>query len=117
MTDTTYQYVRDTEAPKLPPPVRSTGVVHWLRANLFSSIPNTILTIVTVIFLSWLLPLLYDFLIGRAVFTGTMDDCRVETFGEISGCQTKSRFSVQDVAHRGDSDMHLVGILRLAGGD
>ncbi|RYE08815.1 MAG: amino acid ABC transporter permease [Hyphomicrobiales bacterium] len=81
MTDTSYQYVRHTEAPKLPPPGRSTGIIHWLRSNLFSSVSNTILTIVTVIFLSWLLPLLYNFLIGRAVFTGTMDDCRVETFG------------------------------------
>ncbi len=81
MTDTSYQYVRDAEAPKLPPPGRSTGVIHWLRSNLFSSVSNTILTIVTVLFLSWLLPLLYNFLIGRAVFTGTMDDCRVETFG------------------------------------
>ncbi len=81
MTDTSYQYVRDNEAPKLPPPGRSTGVVYWLRNNLFSSISNTILTVVTVLFLAWLLPLIYDFLIGRAVFTGTMDDCRAETFG------------------------------------
>lgn len=81
MTDTSLQYVRDTEAPRLPPPVRTTGVVYWLRNNLFSSIPNTILTVLTVLFLSWLLPLIYSFLIGRAVFTGTMDDCRAETFG------------------------------------
>ena len=79
MTD--IQYIRETEAPKLPPPGRSTGVVYWLRNNLFSSFSNTVLTIVTVLFLAWLLPLIYDFLIGRAVFTGTMDDCRVETLG------------------------------------
>lgn len=81
MTDTSFQYVRDTEAPKLPPPGRTTGVVYWLRTNLFSSVSNTILTVLTALFLFWLLPLIYNFLIGRAVFTGTMDDCRAETFG------------------------------------
>jgi general L-amino acid transport system permease protein len=81
MTDTSLHYVRDVEAPKLPPPGRTTGVVYWLRNNLFSSVSNTILTVVTVVFLYWLLPLIYNFLIGRAVFTGTMDDCRAETFG------------------------------------
>ncbi|MEQ1900766.1 MAG: amino acid ABC transporter permease [Devosia sp.] len=74
-------YVRDSEAPKLPPPQRTTGITYWLRTNLFSSVSNTILTIVTALFLLWLLPLVYNFLIGRAVFTGTMDDCRAETFG------------------------------------
>ncbi len=81
MTDTSIHYVRDVEAPKLPPPGRTTGVVYWLRNNLFSSVSNTILTLVTGVFLFWLLPLMYNFLIGRAVFTGTMDDCRAESFG------------------------------------
>ena len=81
MTDTGLHYVRDTEAPKLPPPGRTTGVVYWLRSNLFSSVSNAILTVVTVLFLLWIVPLIYNFLIGRAVFTGTMDDCRAETFG------------------------------------
>ena len=81
MTDTSLHYVRDTEAPKLPPPGRSTGVIAWLRANLFSSIGNSILTVLTVLFLLWLIPLIYNFLIGRAVFDGTMDDCRAESFG------------------------------------
>ena len=81
MTDTSIHYVRDVEAPKLPPPGRTTGVVYWLRNNLFSSVSNTILTLVTGVFLFWLLPLMYNFLIGRAVFTGTMDNCRAESFG------------------------------------
>ncbi len=80
-TESEFYYVRDSEAPKLPPPRRETGVFHWLRTNLFSSFGNTILTIVTVIFLAWLLPILYDFLIGKAVFSGSMDDCRVPGVG------------------------------------
>ncbi|MEQ1770123.1 MAG: amino acid ABC transporter permease [Devosia sp.] len=81
MTDDSLLYVRASEAPKLPPPGRTTGVVHWLQTNLFSSVSNTILTIATGLFLLWLIPLLYNFLIGKAVFNGTMDDCRAETFG------------------------------------
>ncbi len=81
MTDDSLLYVRNDEAQRLPPPVRTTGVIYWLRTNLFSSLGNSVLTVVTVIFLAWLLPLIYDFLIGRAVFTGTMDDCRAQPFG------------------------------------
>jgi general L-amino acid transport system permease protein len=80
-TDSGILYVREAEAPLTPPPGRQTGVIYWLRHNLFSSIGNTVLTIVTVAFLAWLLPFLYEFLIGKAVFTGTMDDCRVPGAG------------------------------------
>ena len=65
----------------MPPPVRTTGVSYWMRTNLFSSATNSLLTIATALFLLWIVPLIYNFLIGRAVFTGTMDDCRAETFG------------------------------------
>jgi len=34
--------------PSLPPPPTSTGIVGWLRGNLFSSLFSTALTIVTV---------------------------------------------------------------------
>lgn len=74
-------FVRSAEAPKLPPPVRTAGVSYWMRTNLFSSATNALLTIATALFLLWIIPLIYNFLIGRAVFTGTMDDCRAETFG------------------------------------
>jgi general L-amino acid transport system permease protein len=81
MTDSSILYVRDTEAPTAPPPQRETGVVYWLRHNLFSSAGNTILTLLTGLFLAWLLPMLYNFLIGEAVFSGTMDDCRASPAG------------------------------------
>lgn len=80
-TDSSILYVRDADAPLAPPPRRETGAIHWLRNNLFSSIGNTVLTMVTVLFLAWLLPFLYDFLIGKAVFSGTMDDCRAPGAG------------------------------------
>ncbi len=79
--DNQFLYVRETEAALLPPPRRETGIVYWLRSNLFSSAGNSLLTVLTVIFLAWLLPFLYNFLIGHAVFSGTMEDCRVPGVG------------------------------------
>ena len=32
-TESEFYYVRDSEAPTLPPPRRETGVFHWLRVR------------------------------------------------------------------------------------
>lgn len=49
-------YVAPPEAPdSRKPPVRTTGAIAWLRENLFSSPFNTILTIVTALFLTWII--------------------------------------------------------------
>ena len=47
-------YIRHERHPDLPPPVTETGIIGWLRANLFSSILNTVLTILG-LFLLWLI--------------------------------------------------------------
>jgi general L-amino acid transport system permease protein len=76
-----YSYIQTQPTPAMPPPGRTTGTVYWLRKNLFSSVSNTILTVVIGIFLLWMIPILYRFFIGDAVFTGTMEDCRVPDVG------------------------------------
>ncbi len=38
-------YVRTERHPTLPPPVNQTGILGWMRANLFSSVTNTLLTV------------------------------------------------------------------------
>ena len=38
-------FVRKEEEPILAPPVSDVGAIGWLRANLFSSVTNTILTL------------------------------------------------------------------------
>ncbi len=81
MADTSYGYVQNAPLPAMPPPGRTTGVIYWLWKNLFSSLSNTALTIVVGLFLLWLVPLLYNFLFGHAVFSGTADDCRVADVG------------------------------------
>jgi len=41
-------FVRHQTLQPSPPPASETGLVKWLRENLFSSVFNTILTIVSV---------------------------------------------------------------------
>jgi general L-amino acid transport system permease protein len=57
--------------PALPPPMITTGVVGWLRQNLFSTWLNSALTIVTILLLAWLLPPLFDWAIFDAHWRGT----------------------------------------------
>ncbi len=63
-------YVRSQIAPAAPPPVSEVGAWAWMRSNLFSSIPNTVLTLVGVALVFLVVPPLIDFLFIRAVWTG-----------------------------------------------
>jgi general L-amino acid transport system permease protein len=63
-------FVRREPIPALPPPTRMTGPIGWLRANLFSSVFNTCLTVVAVLLIAWLVPPMIRFLIIDAVWTG-----------------------------------------------
>jgi len=63
-------FVRGAYIAPLPPPPGTTGLVGWLRANLFSSAFNTVLTLVTLAFVVWLGTSIFDFLIRDAVWTG-----------------------------------------------
>ncbi|MBO6755398.1 MAG: amino acid ABC transporter permease [Roseibium sp.] len=63
-------HVRTEEAPTLPAPVSTTGVIGWMRKNLFSSIGNTLLTLVGVyIAYSIIMPFI-QFAFIDAVWTG-----------------------------------------------
>ena len=75
-------YVRTEMAPEQPAPVSNTGWVAWLRKNLFASPVDSIMTLLCVAFLIWLLPQLYTFMIGNAVFDAESGEaCRFETVG------------------------------------
>ena len=55
------------EHPDLPPPVSTAGIVGWLRANLFSSVFSTALTVVTLGLLWLLLTAIADWMIFDSV--------------------------------------------------
>ena len=63
--------------PDLPAPVSTTGVVGWLRANMFSSPLNTAFSIIFVLVLAWLLPQLFEWAVVDAVWSGKdREDCQ-----------------------------------------
>ncbi|MGX1305381.1 general L-amino acid transport system permease protein [Amorphus suaedae] len=64
-------YVRSEPAPALPAPNSAKGAVGWVRANLFSGIGNTVITLVA-LYLLWItIPPLINFLFIDAVWNGS----------------------------------------------
>lgn len=65
--------------PDLPPPSSNLGALGWLRANLFSGVGNTLLTLLG-LYVVWLvIPPLLDWAIFSADWTGeTRADCTRE---------------------------------------
>lgn len=52
--------IRNSKTIRKTPPIASTGSIGWIRKNLFSSIPNTILTVISVYFLATIIPVAFD---------------------------------------------------------
>lgn len=63
-------FVRETDAPLLPPPPDSAGVRGWLRQNLFSSFGNSVLTIVMAALLGLIAWQIIGWALIRAVWVG-----------------------------------------------
>ncbi|MBV9077596.1 MAG: amino acid ABC transporter permease, partial [Methylobacteriaceae bacterium] len=79
-------YVQSRQMEAAPPPSLSTGPLAWLRANLFSSIPNTLLTLVVLYILYVLVPPLLKFVFIDAVWTGAdRAACREDAIGRPVG--------------------------------
>ncbi|MEL6202769.1 MAG: amino acid ABC transporter permease [Pseudomonadota bacterium] len=64
-------YVRSEMLPQQAAPATSTGVVGWMRENLFSSIPYTILTLFCLYVLWVIVPPMIQFLFIEAQYSGT----------------------------------------------
>lgn len=80
MTD--ISFVRSEMAEASPPPNPTSGPIVWIRKNLLATPTDTLLTFLGVLFLAWVLPPLYGFLVERAVpVGGTVEQCRVQNVG------------------------------------
>jgi general L-amino acid transport system permease protein len=89
MSDTAHSiaYVRTDEAPVLPAPPSTVGIQGWLRANLFSSPLNSLLTIVLGALLAYYAWGIIDWAIIRAIWSGTdRNACLVEGGGITGAC-------------------------------
>ena len=86
MTDATYSgqaaYLRTAPSPVEPPPALVRGPAAWARHNLFSSPVSALLTVLSVLFLAWVIPDLVRFLLLDAVWHGDSGEiCRANQGG------------------------------------
>ncbi len=88
MTDATHSFVSRSQIEPSPPPALVGGPIAWIRDNLFSSVLNTVLTLLGIALLYVILPPLLKFLVIDAVWTGTdRDACLSEKVGfQVGAC-------------------------------
>ncbi|WP_269582278.1 amino acid ABC transporter permease [Roseibium sp. Sym1] len=87
MSDTQLFEMRTEEAPRLPAPVSTSGVIGWMRQNLFSSIGNTILTVIGILIAYLLIAPLIQFALIDAVWTGdNREACLAQDGGHAGAC-------------------------------
>ena len=60
--------------PSLPPPITAAGPIGWLRANLFSSPLNILLTLLSIALLIYIVPPLIQWAFLDATWTGVVRD-------------------------------------------
>ena len=85
MANTEMFQIRTEEAPRLPAPISTTGVIGWMRQNLFSSIGNTILTVMGLLIAYSLIAPLIQFALIDAVWTGENREACLAKEGEHVG--------------------------------
>ncbi len=61
-------WVRDEEAPRLPPPPNMTGIAGWIGANMFPNWYNGILSMLFLLFVAMVVGHLVDWALLKAVF-------------------------------------------------
>ena len=69
MSDT--HFIRKEMHPALPAPGNRTGVLSWIRRSLFSSLKDSIFTILALLLIGWLLPPAVKWLFIDASWTGS----------------------------------------------
>src|SRR5713226_4307276 len=72
-------FTQDLPAPALRPPIASTGIIGWLRANLFNSVFNSVLTLIAVYILATTIPPIIRWALVDAVWSAPSGQaCRGE---------------------------------------
>ncbi|WP_108663278.1 amino acid ABC transporter permease [Acuticoccus kandeliae] len=82
----TVPYVAETQYKQEPAPSSSTGVLGWLRENLFSSWTNAALTVLCLAIIAWIVPAFLEWAVFKSVWNaGSLTECReiiATRFGE-----------------------------------
>ncbi|MFO7854541.1 MAG: amino acid ABC transporter permease [Paracoccaceae bacterium] len=70
-------YVQSGTIPPSPPPPSAAGPLAWLRENLFRGPGNSLLTVLSILFLVWLVPQVVQWAFIDAVwFASSLSECR-----------------------------------------
>ncbi len=77
-------FVRDTQLPPAPPPVAETGVVKWLRENLFANWANGLLTIAALYVIYLVASATVPWIVRGVWNTDSLAQCR-EVLDGVSG--------------------------------
>ncbi|TYC65890.1 amino acid ABC transporter permease [Stappia sp. BW2] len=87
MANTDLFHIRTEEAPRLPAPISTTGVIGWMRQNLFSSVGNTVLTVIGILIAYSLIEPLIKFALIDAVWSGSnREACLPQDGGHGGAC-------------------------------
>ncbi len=86
--DKSIAYVRTEMVGEKPPPPASTGIIGWMRQNLFSDILSTILTLVAIYLIYAILAGVLPWMFRGVWNAGSLNECReilAEEYGEGVG--------------------------------
>ena len=90
MSDVTSQqpkaFVRSELLPEQAPPSAQTGAVKWIRENLFSSVPNSILTVCAAVAVFFILMSSLPWLLNGIWISDSIRGCREILDGATGGC-------------------------------
>lgn len=86
MSDQSIAFVRHETLPPSPPPASETGVVKWMRENLFSSVTNSILTLAALYTIYSILSGSMPWILGGIWQAPSLQACREILAGDSAGC-------------------------------
>ncbi|GKY89187.1 amino acid ABC transporter permease [Sinisalibacter aestuarii] len=87
-------FVRTEMLPERDPPPSTTGVIGWLRKNMFDGVWNTLLTIASIGLIVWVLGHILPWIWSPTWNAGSLDQCR-----EIVGASGKASGACWGVIH------------------
>ncbi|WP_375255226.1 amino acid ABC transporter permease [Yoonia sp.] len=79
-------FVRTETLPQLPPPVAERGAIKWIREKLFATIPNAILTLVSLYVIFSVLSGVLPWIFNGVWNAGSLSECREILQGTSGAC-------------------------------
>ena len=86
MSNQSIAFVRLETLPPSPPPASETGIVKWMRENLFSSVTNSILTLAALYAIYSILSGSMPWILGGIWQAPSLQACREILAGDSAGC-------------------------------